>query len=444
MSDEHVNEGFGVPAIANPRLLCVDDEANILKALERVFRPRGYRVRGVQSGEAALEELERGGFDAVIADMRMPGMDGAQLLEEVAARHPEIPRILLTGYSDFEATVRAVNRAHIFGYLEKPWDEDRLVHMVDQSLYQLAQERERRRLVRIVRRQNAELRSLNTALQNRVSEHAEELERANEVLREGFRMTVPVFARLVETQEGRDAGHGRRVADMALQLADSLGLGGSDREQLEFAGLLHDVGKIGLDSSLTGRTIPELTRNERVALRRHAALGEAILTSVEALHLAGHWIRHHHEYYDGQGFPDHLMGNDIPLGARILTVANETDNFRTGYLLGHALDDEQVMTMLRRSRNRRYDPDVADAALELLAQGEFGTKSGGARLTAREVRPGMVLGADVLTDAGIMLLSAGTTLNERMIERLQRLEDDEQRSIPVYIDRERSEEAFES
>lgn len=429
--------GDAAPGSRAPTVLCVDDEPYILRSLERLFRARGFRSRTAETGEDGLAELEKGGVDAILADMRMPGMDGAEFLRIASERYPDIPRMLLTGYADLSSTIRAVNDGQIVGYEEKPWNEERLLILVRQAIQQRAQERERRRLVQIIRRQNAELRALNGELEQRVEARTHELAQAEESLRAGYRATIPVFSRLIEMQEGREAGHGRRVADMACQLGEALGMEhDGDLQQLEFAGLLHDVGKIGLPSHLVEPSVVELNRDQRVALRRHAILGQAALTGVEPLQQAALWIRHHHEYFDGRGYPDHLVGRDIPFGARLLTVANEVDNFRSGYLLGNGLGDDEVITLLKRSRNRRYDPEIADLAMELLARGELGSRGADTRLTAREIRPGMVLSDDVLADGGILLLAAGTTLNERLIDRLQRVEEDEGRPLSVRVLRE--------
>jgi response regulator RpfG family c-di-GMP phosphodiesterase len=154
-----------------PVILCVDDEANILAALRRVFRPLGYQVLVAESGKEALQILEQGGqVDLVISDMRMPEMDGARFLAEVRRRWPEIVRMLLTGYADMESTVAAINEGQIYRHISKPWNEDELLITVRGALERRVLEQEKRRLERLTAEQNLELKRLNAGLEEKVSE----------------------------------------------------------------------------------------------------------------------------------------------------------------------------------------------------------------------------------------------------------------------------------
>lgn len=158
-------------------VLLVDDEPNILAALRRLFRRDGHRLLTATGGAEALQVLEREGVDVVISDMRMPGMDGAAFLEQVAARWPGTVRILLTGYADLGSAVAAVNRAGIHRYLSKPWDDEELRRTVREALERKRLEQERRRLERLTYRQNEQLQELNARLEEKVAERTRELGR---------------------------------------------------------------------------------------------------------------------------------------------------------------------------------------------------------------------------------------------------------------------------
>ncbi|NTV11343.1 MAG: response regulator, partial [Zoogloea sp.] len=151
---------LATPAAVAPQegsftVLCVDDEANILSSLRRLFRPHGYRVLTAGSGAEGLEVLAREAVDLVISDMRMPEMDGAQFLAQVRARHPDVVRLLLTGYADMQSTVAAINEGRITRYIAKPWNEDEVLLTVREALERKALERDKARLEELTRRQRS-------------------------------------------------------------------------------------------------------------------------------------------------------------------------------------------------------------------------------------------------------------------------------------------------
>ena len=154
--------------MATSRILCVDDEPNILAALARVFRPHGYDLTTATSGDEALACWARTGGRRHLR-MRMPGMDGAAVLEQVRARWPQTVRLLLTGHSDIDSTIGAINRGEIHRYIGKPWDENELLLIVRQALEHKSLEHHKRRLETLARKQNGELKALNATLEQKVA-----------------------------------------------------------------------------------------------------------------------------------------------------------------------------------------------------------------------------------------------------------------------------------
>ena len=206
---------------ANATLLFVDDEANILSSLKRLFRPFGYRIFTAEGGAQALEIMERESVDLVISDMRMPEMNGAQFLEKVNEKWPETVRILLTGHSEISSTIDAINRGHIFRYISKPWEDNDIVLSIKQALRQKQLEKANRGLEELTRKQNEELKDLNANLEEKVKARTEEvrqtmgfLEVAHEKLKKSFITSIRVFSNLIEMREGIMAGHSHRVADL--------------------------------------------------------------------------------------------------------------------------------------------------------------------------------------------------------------------------------------
>ncbi|MDD3353187.1 HD domain-containing phosphohydrolase [Zoogloea sp.] len=413
-------------------LLCVDDEANILSSLRRLFRPHGYTVLIASGGAEGLEILDREKVDLIISDMRMPGMDGATFLTEARKRHPDVVRLLLTGYADMESTIAAINAGQIARYISKPWNDQEVVLTVREALERKALEREKNRLEALTRAQNAELKTLNASLEQKVEARTAELRGAHEKLKQHFLTSIRVFSNLIELREGAISGHSRRVADLARKIALRLHFSAADAQDVMLAGLLHDVGKIGLPDELLAKPVSHMTGDELGLLRKHPVTGQAALMGLENLRKAGTYIRSHHERWDGQGYPDRLSGLTIPYGARILAVANEYDGLQIGTLSPRKLKAEEALTFIQHNRGKRYCPQVVDALVDILGATEVISAST-SELNPAALRPGMVLARDLLTRDGVMLLAADFVLDESLIRQLRELEASEGVRLSIAI-----------
>lgn len=343
------------------QVLFVDDEANILSSLRRLFRPSGYQIRVATSGAEGLAMLAEQPADLVVSDMRMPEMDGAQFLGQVRARWPETMRILLTGYADMQSTIEAINRGQIFRYISKPWDDNDIQLVVRQALERKQLEREKQRLEALTAKQNEELQDLNASLELKVMERTVELRKAHDKLKSSFLTSIKVFAGLIELRESTLAGHSNRVASLARKIAVRMKMPQNEVQDVFVAGLLHDIGKIGLPDSLLTKPLTHMTGAELGQLRKHPEKGEQALMALQDLHGAAVLIRSHHERFDGQGYPDGLSGIAIPLGARILALANDYDGLQIGIVAQRRLAPEDARNMIVDGRGKRYDPQVVDA-----------------------------------------------------------------------------------
>ncbi len=426
-----------------PTLLLVDDEPSILSALRRLFRPHGYRILTAEGGAAGLAILEGEAVNLVISDMRMPEMDGATFLKRVRERWPLAKRILLTGYADITSTVSAINEGEIYRYIAKPWNDDEMLSVVREACEHQRLEQENLRLTELTQSQNEALKTLNASLEQKVTERTAELsqalafvEQAHGELKKSFMASVQVFAGLIELRSGplgkQLAGHGRRVAELARSLARHLGLPENDAQNVLLAGLLHDIGKIGLPDELLGRPFNMLSAEHRAQVMKHPVVGQNILLSIERFKDAAVLVRHHHESYDGSGYPDHLAAMAIPQGARILAVANDYDALQIGTLVQRPLKPGEALDFLIENRGKRYDPSVVDALVGLVAE----TVKGGPQespLRTMHLKPGMTVSRDLMHRDGYLLLAAGSVLNSDIISQLIRLEQVEQQNLTVYI-----------
>jgi response regulator RpfG family c-di-GMP phosphodiesterase len=417
-------------------LLFVDDEPSILSALRRLFRPHGYRILIAESGQAGLHTLESETVDLIISDMRMPEMDGATFLKAVRGKWPGIVRILLTGYADITSTIAAINEGEIYRYIAKPWDDNEIVLVVREALERQRLESENQRLSELTRQQNDELKALNAGLEQKVAERTAEVRGALGELRKTFMATVQVCAGMVELRAGQAgqqlAGHGRRVAEHARLVARRLQLPDNEVQAIMLAGLLHDIGKIGLADELLTRPFNLLTPEHRAMVMKHSVLGQNILMPIEKLRDSALLIRHHHENYDGSGYPDRLAGMAIPIGSRILAVVNDYDALQIGTLAQRPQKPADALTFLLDNRGRRYDPRVVDAFAALLAETQK-PPPGEVALRPLHLKPGQILARELNHSEGFMLLAQGSRMTPEIIQQLIKLEESEQRTYTLYI-----------
>lgn len=423
-------------------LLFVDDEANILSALKRLFHSSGYRILTAESGTAGLDILEREKVDLIISDMRMPEMSGVQFLEQARARWPDSVRILLTGYADITSTIDAINKGQIYRYISKPWEDHDMILLVRQALERKELEQEKKRLDALTQRQNAELKELNSSLEQKVQDRTAELRQtmdflnlAHEKLKKGFLTSIHVFSNLIELREGVAAGHSRRVADLARKIALRMGLSELETQDVLIAGLLHDIGKFALPDKLLQKPFGALTSEERAEVVKHPVLGQATLMALEQLKEAAKLIRSHHERFDGIGYPDGLIGTAIPLGARILALANDYDALQIGTLASKRMSAAEAGSFIEGERGKRYDPKVVNAFLSVMG---MDTDPGpGLAVKPGQLTPGMVLARDIVTHDGVMLLSKEFMLDENLITQIQNFAKTDSVPLTIFIHPER-------
>ena len=409
-------------------LLLVDDEANILSSLRRLFRPAGYNIITASSGQEGLKKMKAESIDLVISDMRMPEMDGAEFLTEVAKNWPDTIRILLTGYADISSTIDAINKGSIYKYISKPWDENDIKLTVLRALEQKNIEQERRLLEALINKQNEELKDLNENLEQKVASRTAELEqitdmlqKSHDSLKDHYQATVEVFSSLAESRSVSMAGHSRRVAELSLQIASAMNMMDFKKQDLHYAALLHDLGKLTLPDSILQKPFEVMNNDEKSELMQHPVLSEAFLMSLEPIHAASALIHSHHELYDGSGYPDGLKGEAIPLGSRILSLANEYDALQSGTLLKQPLTKSQSQDYIREHSGIRYDPQIVDIFFGLINNKQTPQAKNEVRIDCFELEAGMVLSREVMTKSGVLLLSKGHTIDDLLINKIKML-----------------------
>jgi putative nucleotidyltransferase with HDIG domain len=348
-------------------VLFVDDEVNILRALQRLLRSEDMNVLCASRPEDAIEALSRNHVQVVVSDQRMPEMSGVDLLARVRERWPDVIRMMLTGYTEMDVAVDAINRGEIYRLITKPWNDDELRATIRQAFDHADLKTEIKRLNLVTREQNFKLQDMNRNLEAKVRDRTKQLAGKNQELRDAYVQTIAALANAVDAKDPYTRGHSERVGVYASKIARQLGHKREFIERVYIAGLLHDVGKIGVRDAVI--TKPDrLTPEEYAEIKNHPEIGAKILEPVDFLRDVAPCVRHHHEWYDGseRGYPLRLRGDQIPLAARVILVADTIEAMTSDRPYRSALPLEVVFTELTKYSGSQFDPTCVDAAVRLL------------------------------------------------------------------------------
>jgi putative nucleotidyltransferase with HDIG domain len=351
----------------NRTVLFVDDEPNILKSLQRLLRQEEMNVLSASTGQEALEILDKTPAQVFVTDQRMPEMSGVDLLSAVRERHPDIIRMMLTGFTEIKVAVEAINHGEIYRLITKPWNDDELRATIRQAFEQADLKNEIKRLNGVTREQNFKLQDMNRNLEEKVRERTQQLARKHQELRTAYVQTVGALAEAVDAKDAYTRGHSERVGVYASKIAREMGFKKEFIERVYIAGLLHDVGKIGIRDAVI--TKPDrLTESEYDEIKKHPTIGAKILEPVDFLADIAPCVRHHHEWYDGStlGYPDRLCNDAIPLPSRIILVADTVEAMTSDRPYRKALPIDRVVSELDKYSGSQFDPACVEAFLRVL------------------------------------------------------------------------------
>ena len=309
-------------------ILLVDDEINNLQLLRRTLR-HDYNILTASNGREALEIVEGKGDEIalIVSDQKMPEMEGTEFLKRVAGEYPDIVKILLTGHLDVDAIVDSINDCHLYQYIVKPFDPEELKMTIDAGI----------RKFDLVNNKTVILKDL----------------------RELFYKTIKLIASALDAKDPYTHGHSLRVTMYSLILAKNLNLDDTTLEEIETAGLLHDIGKIGIPQKILCKP-DKLTDEEYELMKSHPARAEKMLMGIKKLTVVSNWLRAHHERWDGKGYPYGLKGEEIPISGRIIALADTYDAMTSTRSYRKALSHETAIKEIKRCAGTQFDPVLAD------------------------------------------------------------------------------------
>ncbi len=322
------------------KVLVVDDEIGIIDSLSIFLKKSGYLFSGVTDPLEAIEKVKQEHYDLMILDFIMTPIHGDQVVEEIRKFNKELYILLLTGHKDLAPPLETIKRLDIQGYCEKSDKFDQLLLLIESGVKAINQ-------------------------MNTIKQINEDLKEANERLEQAYMESIETLRYTVEAKDPYTRGHSDRVSEYSVLIGKYLGLSDEDLHTLKVGGLFHDIGKIGIPDSILLKP-GKLTVDEYSEIKNHPAIGVHILSNAEIFKDIIPIVKHHHERFDGQGYPSKLKDEDIPYLARIAAVADTFDAMTSKRTYRDSLDISIVKEEIEKNKGIQFDPQIADVFLDIL------------------------------------------------------------------------------
>ncbi len=314
------------------RVLIVDDDHLVRDTLRFIMEDAGYDVWAVAHGADALAVLESQSIDIVLSDIFMPGMNGFDLLKQIRQRRPDVPVILVTGFGNIDMARQALKEGAT-DFITKPYNVNEIPILIERNLMR------------------------HTLESSRTRNLQEEVQRS-------YRATLEALLAALDTRDTETEGHSERVAAYTMLIAQQLNLSEEELQHIERGALLHDIGKIGVPDHILYKPGP-LTPEEWEIMKQHPVIGYKMCMKIEMLRPAAPIVLHHHERWDGRGYPYGLSGTEIPLGARIFAIADTLDAMTSDRPYRKALSFAQAHEEIGRCAGSQFDPELVQVFLAL-------------------------------------------------------------------------------
>lgn len=330
------------------KILLADDDNKVLKSFSKILSEKGHKCTPVSDGYQAINEYKKNNFDCVLLDIEMPQINGIEAAKRIINLNPDASIIIVTAFEDLDI-IRSTMRTGVFDYLVKPIFPEELERVLEKV-------KERNFLLEIKRNYQAEL-------EEKVEEQRKKLERK-------MLDTITSLAKALEAKDPYQKGHSKQVRNIALTIADEIGYSKEEKETLGYASLIHDIGKVGIPDSILMK--PEtLTNKEYTVMKKHPEIGKSIINpsvkNEEILNI----VLHHHERFDGKGFPDGLKGKEIPESARIIAIADSLSAMLSNRPYRDGLQRDQIIKELKENSGTQFDPELIKITLNLLEENKI-------------------------------------------------------------------------
>ena len=339
-----------LPAMPAERILVVDDEESIREVVSSMLNSANYKCRQACSGLEALALLESGEeFELMLSDLMMAGLDGIGLLERTKEKFPDMPVVMVTAVHDITSALTAI-RNGAYDYLLKPFEREQLLATVRRAL-------ENRRL-------KLENRKYQTELEARVLAKTEELQKTLGNLERSYDITLEALGDALDLKDAETEGHSKRVTAFTIAIARAMGLMREQIAVIARGAFLHDIGKMAIPDAIL-RKPGALTPDEVTIMREHCYHGYKMLQKIPFLQEAAEIVYAHQERWDGTGYPRGLKGDEIPLGARMFSVADTLDAITSDRPYRPKQTLKAACIEIEKWAGRQFDPEVVRIFLSM-------------------------------------------------------------------------------
>lgn len=416
-------------------VLLVDDDQAVLDAMETLLSPLGCRVFLTTSPIQALEMLQIQPVDIVISDIHLPEMEGECFLEKVSETFPEIERIVMSGHSETQATIDAINRGKVSRFMLKPWDDDQVIKVVSDSFELATMKAENKRLQEETERKNTELVALNDSLEAKVQDRTQQLKLTNDRLKGSYRSVVRMFSTLTARRMGvKVSGLNLQLNQLLIGIAKSSGIEGVELKQLYYAWQLRNIGKLSFSDQLIKAPYLQMSPKQQREFHQHPILAQAACMMVQPLYQSGKLILQYKEYMDGSGYPRGLSAEKIDIRAQVICVMNDYVELTTGLFDERHYSTTEAIGYLQDTAPERYNQEIVVALQELIKLfAQKGKSISDSCIQSIDLKTDMKLSRDLISESGILLLSAEQALDETAIERIREMEFNLNETFSIYV-----------
>lgn len=401
-------------------VLCVDDEKNILSSLKRLLFREDYELLFATSGAEGLELLKKHSVQVVISDMKMPNMNGAEFLEQVANTYPDTYRMILSGFADLGATIDAVNKGRIHRFLQKPWDNDQLKKAIDGGLEHVRLKLQNEQLQRKLSAQNQQLEQFNEQLEKKVALRTKQIHVALKKMNQQHRSLEKVLYNMININPKLDGSFARNVSDLCRRLAKKLKLEEAQERAVGLAGAFCEMGLMGIDPFLYSKPFNELNFEQQLEFTKQVEATKMILAPAEHLHDVSNILSHQFLPFAGREGSDEPIYDSICEGGRILKVARDYWSLAQQKTQRVAMSHSQILSHMKKSKGSKYDPVVIEALFGI-DEKLFETIAH-TGLKSEDLAPGLILNKNLYTPDHLLILPEGHQFTEASIERLKQIE----------------------
>jgi response regulator RpfG family c-di-GMP phosphodiesterase len=354
-----------------PNILIVDDEIGPRESLRMILKP-SYNVYAVESGYAAIQMIQQIQMDVVTLDLKMPGISGIDTLKEIRLIAPDVIAIIITGYGTLKSAIEAI-RHGVFDYIPKPFNVPEILSIIDKS----------------IQRRNLNLK-VKEVLGNHLNQYLlkepvaesdlplpKEIKKITDCKWDEVNLPdhqsslefAKVLAYTLEEKDPYTSGHSERVCYYSNFISKRLSFPPKERSELQIASYLHDIGKVGISNRFINKK-GTLTSTDWAIIKQHTQKSIELLIPLNLSPNILSYIQHHHERYDGTGYPDGLAGEQIPLGARIIAISDSYDSMTSDRPYRKPLNNGDAKSELLKNAGKQFDPKLVSLFLDVLKEME--------------------------------------------------------------------------